>query len=49
MSVHKNEKNNTWYVMIRYAHMFPSQQTEMVNQLDEEMAEIEKEEKRNVS
>jgi len=29
--------------------MFPSQQTEMVNQLDEEMAEIEKEEKRNVS
>ena len=49
VAIAKRVGHETIYITLRYAHMFPSQQTEMVNQLDEEMAEIEKEEKRNVS
>ena len=39
----------TIYITLRYAHMLPSEQADMANQLDEEMAQNEMEEKRNVS
>ena len=44
--------HETIYITLRYAHMFPSQQTDMVNRLEEEMDQNNqnaKEEKKNVS
>ena len=34
MSVHKDKATNTWRVLYRYAHLFPSTQQTMADQLN---------------
>ena len=49
VAIAKRVGHETIYINLWYAHMLPSEQADMANQLDEEMAQNEKEGERNVS